>query len=181
MNTLEQRLKLNQSKYGDIFNTILDHMDEFDIYNLPVDLNDNLEKNLSIVYIEMTEKFLGHLIEEMTYRNYILILSSYDYKFIIEDCLNKSIYLRDRSLYDIDYIKEQQLCASLLYPISKYLKYLKNQILNKINNFNLNLNNDLSEIKVQLPLVKMYQLARPPIINKNGTIVISRNPGDLKV
>jgi hypothetical protein len=186
METLPQRLKLNQSKYGMIFNTVLTYINQFNPFDLPL----NVENNYPLMYIEMAEGFMHHLITEVSYHNYILMLDPSDHLYIITSCINKAIYLKDLDLYTLDTFKEQQLCVSLLYPISIYLTHFKNQVIKRINSDNNKMNDKIASSLpqpnqvnklCQLPLFKIYQQARPPIIDKNGKIKICHNQSDLPI
>lgn len=186
METLPQRLKLNQTKYGAIFNTVLTHINQFNPFDLPL----NIDNNYPLIYIEMAESFMHHLITEISYHNYILMLHPGDYLYIITLCIDKAIYLKDLDLYTIDTIKEQQLCASLLYPVGIYLTHFRNQIIKRISLDSDKIGNKIDNISTQsmennklceLPLFKIYQHARPPIIETDGKIKICYNKSDLAI
>jgi hypothetical protein len=123
MDQLQLKIHFNQFKYGPIFMIVLGFIHQCNIYNL-----ETSESQYCVPYTELCESFFETLIKEVTYHNYILLLNHDNYSQLIENCLNKSIHLKNREYYDIQIDKQKELGESLYDPLTKYLELLKNQI-----------------------------------------------------
>ena len=123
MNQLQLKIYLNQFKYGSIFMIVLTIMHKFDLYGLK-----STDEEYCILYTDLCESFFETLIKEITYHNYILLLNHDNYLQLIENCLNKSIHLKNREYYNIQVNRQKELCTFIYEPLVQYLDQLKNQI-----------------------------------------------------
>src|SRR5438874_13685649 len=108
MDQLQLKIHLNQFKYGPIFMVTLGLIHNFNIYDIKIS-----DSDYCIPYTELCESFFETMIKEITYHNYILLLSHNNYSKFIENCMDKAIHLKNRDYYNIKVEKQKELCNIL--------------------------------------------------------------------
>jgi hypothetical protein len=118
---LQMKIRMNHLKWGPIFLVVLDIIYRCNIYNLSGSAQD-------CQYVDLCESFFDTLIKEVHYHNYIIAMNTNNYSSLISNCIDKSIYLKDRQQYEINDETRDNLCTLLYDPISIYLIQLSNQL-----------------------------------------------------
>ena len=125
--SFQWKINLNRLKYGNIFLLILDIINRYNLFSLVLKSG-----NCSQHYIEFCESLFEILIKEATYHNYILHLDPSSYDLFIDDCIDRSIPIKDKYLYELENESKIGLRKQLKVPLENFLIQLKIQIKKQI-------------------------------------------------
>ena len=125
--SMQLKINLNRLKYGNIFLFVLDIINQYNLFSVIIKSG-----NYSQRYIEFCESLFEVLIKEATYHNYILLLNSDNYDLFIDDCIDRSISIKDKYLYELNNENKIGLRKELKESLEVFLNQLKIQIKKQI-------------------------------------------------
>jgi hypothetical protein len=128
MNQVQMKVYLNRLKYGVIFDVVLQAIADVNLFGIDRSLGSIEPNDPCIEYVDLSESFFDNLVKEVTYHNYLVMLTSTDYDRIISNCIDKSIYLKDKAQYEIDLCDLDLVSQKIIGPVTQYLMQLAKRV-----------------------------------------------------
>ncbi len=157
MNPVQVKVYLNRLKFGVIFDVVLQAIVDVNLFGIDGPSSSIGPSDPCREYVDLTESFFDNLVKEVTYHNYLVMLTPTDYDRIISNCIDKSIYLKDKAQFEIDLCDLDLVSQKIVGPVTQYLMQLAKR----------------TRLEIRSRSQPSYSQIEPPISSQNGLNIIT--------